>query len=57
MIIILKSNTFLTFHYSNASMSHKCLQISNDEIRARNVKCWISISKLCIPKLIIDKSG
>lgn len=57
MIIILKSNSFLTFHYSNASMSHKCLQISNDEIRARNFKCWISISKLCNPKLIIDKSG
>lgn len=57
MIIILKSNSFLTFHYSNASMSHKCLQISNDEIRARNFNCWISISKLCNPKLIIDKSG
>lgn len=57
MIMILKSNSFLTFHYSNASMSHKCLQISNDEIRARNVNCWISISKLCNPKLIIDKSG
>lgn len=52
-LLYYKPNSFLTFHYSNASMSHKCLQISNDKIRARNFNCWISISKLCIPKLII----